>query len=116
MTSHGAYAELTLRVLCGTNYPDSVPTMEVLESNNVPSNSVKELLAELKKMADDLKGEVMVLNLCQFVQEFLVPFNTPSVSIYDEMIQNKRKLQEERELKQKTLQAKQEVFVKNSLR
>ncbi|XP_028967495.1 eIF-2-alpha kinase GCN2 [Galendromus occidentalis] len=108
MTSHTAYAELTLRVLCGPKYPDTVPSVEILDSTNVPSNSVNDLLTELKKLAESLKGEVMVLNLCQHVQEFLVPFNMPTVSIYDEMIQNKRKLQEERELKQKTLQAKKE--------
>ena len=58
MTSHGAYAELTLRVLCGHKYPDTVPTMEVLDSSNVPSNSVSDLLSELTNLAENLKGEV----------------------------------------------------------
>lgn len=58
MTSHGAHAELTLRVVCGPQYPDAIPTMEVVDSNNVPSHSAAELLRNLERLASELRGEV----------------------------------------------------------
>lgn len=53
----------------------------------------------------------MILNVCQYVQEYLVRFNKPrALSIYDEMMQNKRKQKEQLEEEQKALEAKEQVI------
>lgn len=60
-----------------------------------------ELHKKLEHKANELKGEEMIFQLSQFVQEFLHYHNKPSSkSFYDEM------LQRQKEKEQKDLQAK----------
>ncbi|OQR66098.1 eukaryotic translation initiation factor 2-alpha kinase 4-like [Tropilaelaps mercedesae] len=109
MNHNECYTELTLRVTCGPRYPDTPPTFEVLQNKGVPNSATDQLMVELSEMADKLKGEVMILNLCQHAQEYLVRYNTPTAtSVYDEMIQYKLKQKEQQEEKQKALEAKEE--------
>lgn len=46
-----------------TDYPDSVPTMWLEEPQGITPDQVKELEGEIKKMAEERVGEVL-LTLC----------------------------------------------------
>lgn len=60
-----------------------------------------DLQKKLEQKASELKGEEMIFQLSQFVQEFLHHHNKPSSkSFYDEM------LERQKEKEQKDLQAK----------
>lgn len=61
MTNKESHAELTLRVTCGPTYPDSVPSFEVLNNKGVPTSATDQLIVEINKMAENLKGEVRLI-------------------------------------------------------
>lgn len=58
MNHHECHAEMTLRVSCGPGYPDSVPSIEILQNKGVPKAAEDLLMTELVEIAQKLCGEV----------------------------------------------------------
>ncbi|XP_015183399.1 PREDICTED: eukaryotic translation initiation factor 2-alpha kinase 4 isoform X2 [Polistes dominula] len=81
------YAQIDLHITCGEKYPDVVPTMELKNSQGLSNQQVEILYSELKRLACQLSGEVMIFELAQHVQKYLHEHNKPSYSsFYEEMI------------------------------
>ncbi|KAJ8980157.1 hypothetical protein NQ317_014652, partial [Molorchus minor] len=80
----------------------SIPKILLENAKGLSTTVVVELLQKLEQKAAELKGEEMIFQLAQYVQEFLHRHNKPtSKSFYDEM------LQRQKEKEQQDLQAKQ---------
>lgn len=96
------YAQIDLRVTCGENYPEEVPSLLLENSQGLSNEHVGVLLSELEQMAERLKGEVMILDLAQQVQTFLSEHNKPGYSsFYEEMVSRQQeKIQRENMEKQ----------------
>jgi translation initiation factor 2-alpha kinase 4 len=95
---HEIYVYVDLCIICDEIYPNSVPKIKLEHSKGLSDNSLKELQNKLEKNAEELKGEEMIFQLAQYVQEFLHGHNKPAPkSFYDEMMQRQRE-QEEKEL------------------
>lgn len=78
-----------------------MPKIKLENSKGLSDNSLVQLQTELEQKAAQLKGEEMIFQLSQYVQEFLHLHNKPpSKSFYDE------RLQRQKEKEQKDLQAK----------
>ncbi|KAF4527599.1 hypothetical protein B566_EDAN015153 [Ephemera danica] len=81
-----------------------VPVLSLEKSKGLSTQQVKKLSEELDELAEELKGEVMIFELAQHVQKYLLAFNKPGFqSFYDEM-QARQALQEQ----QKQLMRQQE--------
>ncbi|XP_060076346.1 eIF-2-alpha kinase GCN2-like [Ylistrum balloti] len=95
--THGeVYARLDMVVKCPTRYPEEVPDIVFENSKGLSNKELDELKREVDKLANSLKGEVMLLELAQTVQRYLHQHNRPpGKSFYEEMMSNKRE-QEER--------------------
>lgn len=73
----------------------SPPTIKLENSKGLSNTLVNELLKELTEKAADLKGEEMIFQLCQHVEEFLHRYNKPtSESFYDEMLKRQKEKEE----------------------
>lgn len=74
------------------------PKITLEKAKGLSDSVLSQLQNELNKEAYSLKGEVMVFELCQFVQGFLHEHNKPPVtaivpiseSFYDTMLKNKQ--------------------------
>lgn len=65
------------------------------DAKGLSDSSLSELMTQLNKKAYRLKGEVMIYELCQFIQSFLHENNeAPKGSFYDQMIEQKLKRDE----------------------
>lgn len=77
----------------------SVPNLFLENSRGISNTLLIQLHDELEKKAQNMKGEEMIFQLAQHVQEFLHKHNKPGIkSFYEEML-NRRK-EEEQKLKQ----------------
>lgn len=86
------YCKINLRILCPKNYPKTVPKVYLEDAKGLINSDVATLSNQLNKEAYSLKGEVMIFELCQFVQAFLHERNVkPKGSFYEEMLANKQK-------------------------
>ncbi|KAJ8925528.1 hypothetical protein NQ315_009367 [Exocentrus adspersus] len=95
------YVKIDLHIICSEKYPDRVPRISLEHGRGLSNVVLGELQEKLEAKANELKGEEMIFQLCQFVQEFLHRHNKPaSMSFYDQMLQTKK----EKELKE--MQAK----------
>ncbi|KAK0182830.1 hypothetical protein PV327_000924 [Microctonus hyperodae] len=96
------HAQIDLHITCGEKYPEEVPSFQLNNSRGLSDKQVAVLSSELKKLAEELKGEVMILEITQHVQKFLHENNKPGYSsFYEEMIsRQEKKLQCEMQEKQ----------------
>ncbi|KAK0164782.1 hypothetical protein PV328_003359 [Microctonus aethiopoides] len=96
------YAQIDLHITCGEKYPEDVPSFQLNNSRGLSDKQVAVLSSELENLAEELKGEVMILEVTQHVQKFLHENNKPGYSsFYEEMIsRHQEKLQCEMQEKQ----------------
>ncbi|OWF52320.1 Eukaryotic translation initiation factor 2-alpha kinase 4 [Mizuhopecten yessoensis] len=98
--SCGAHGEIHTRldmvVKCPPRYPEEIPDIHLENSKGLSNKELDELKGDVDKLANSLKGEVMLLELAQVIQQYLHKHNRPPAkSFYEEMMFNKRE-QEER--------------------
>ncbi|XP_039950475.1 eIF-2-alpha kinase GCN2 [Bactrocera tryoni] len=97
-----AYARTKLHIICPSKYPKIAPKILIEESKGLSDQLVEELLQKLQQQSEELRGEVMIYELAQTVQSFLLKYNKPPRgSFYDEMLQENQKREQERLDKQK---------------
>eukprot|EP01133_Synstelium_polycarpum_P007983 gene7983-9378_t len=84
------YCSVRLNVKYTPNYPDTLPNIELEKVKGLSDDQIEELdiLLSQKMVA----GEVVVFELCQAVQEFLLIYNKETVSLHEEMIQRLKEL------------------------
>ncbi|XP_014673320.1 PREDICTED: eukaryotic translation initiation factor 2-alpha kinase 4-like [Priapulus caudatus] len=89
------HSQLQLWIKCSAKYPDEEPEVELENSKGLSKLDIQQLMTELHGIMQELRGEVMMLQLAQHVQEYLHKHNTPRFkSFYEEMLSNNRKKQE----------------------
>ncbi|XP_047139265.1 eIF-2-alpha kinase GCN2 isoform X3 [Hydra vulgaris] len=91
------HVRVDLRVLFTTRYPYDPPVLKLENAKGISNENLLQLMENLNKMALSLCGEVMVLQLAHYVQEFLHSQNVPSLSFHVQMLAN-QKMQETMEL------------------
>lgn len=95
------YVTTKLRIICPAKYPKLPPKISLEETKGISDSLIDELLEILHQQSVKLRGEVMIFELAQTVQEFLLKYNKPPRgSFYDEMVEQKQKREQE-ELHQK---------------
>ena len=102
-------------------YSFRIPELEFINVKGLSNQLLSTFKLELIKEAKKLRGEVMILDLCQHVQNFLHQHNKPPFkSFYEEMLSNKQKEDEKVfQAQQKRLEIKkkkEEKQVCNSLK
>ncbi|ALC47839.1 Gcn2 [Drosophila busckii] len=91
-----AYVCTKLHVTCPSKYPKLAPKIVLEESKGISDQLLQALLAKLQAQSEELRGEVMIYELAQTVQAFLLEHNKPPTgSFYDEMLQQKEKREKE---------------------
>uniref|UniRef100_T1IQL0 non-specific serine/threonine protein kinase n=1 Tax=Strigamia maritima TaxID=126957 RepID=T1IQL0_STRMM len=100
------HVKVDLHLKCGQFYPEEIPELFLKNARGLSNNTLAELTNELIELGNTLKGEVMILELAQHVQNFLHRHNHPRFnSFYDEMMSNHKKQEEElAKVQQKRLQ------------
>ncbi|KAL4238496.1 Eukaryotic translation initiation factor 2 alpha kinase 4 [Mactra antiquata] len=94
------YVQLDLIFKCQENYPDVIPEMRIEFSKGLSNQQLDNLIKDLESEAKKLQGQEMMLELSQYVSDFLYTNNKPPPkSFYEEMMCNKRK-QEEKQAKE----------------
>ncbi|XP_073683302.1 eIF-2-alpha kinase GCN2 isoform X1 [Garra rufa] len=90
-----SYVSVDLEVKCPPTYPDVPPELELKNAKGLSHDKLQQLHTELNKLAKDRCGEVMIYELADFVQGFLMEHNVPpSSSFHEEMLKNQRRQQE----------------------
>ena len=103
------YAKLDLHIICDEDYHNSVPKIKLENSKGLSDNLLFQLQRDLERTANALKGEEMVFQLSQHVQEFLHRHNKPaSKSFYDEMLQ-RQKEKKEKDLQERLMEEDRQV-------
>ncbi|RZC35247.1 Pkinase, RWD and/or tRNA-synt His domain containing protein [Asbolus verrucosus] len=101
---HEIHVKVDLHVVCTDAYPNSVPKITLENGKGLSDNALFQLQNELEARTLKLKGEEMIFQLSQYVQEFLHLHNKPtSKSFYDEMLQ-RQKEKEEKDLQAKLME------------
>ncbi|XP_075148275.1 eukaryotic translation initiation factor 2 alpha kinase Gcn2 [Haematobia irritans] len=91
-----AYVRTKLHVVCPSKYPKLAPKVTLEESKGISDQLLEELLQQLQQQSQELRGEVMIYELAQTVQAFLLKHNKPPRgSFYDEMLQQKQQREQE---------------------
>ncbi|XP_045486079.1 eIF-2-alpha kinase GCN2 [Pieris rapae] len=102
--SEGVHCSVTLQLKCCHNYPDRPPTISINKMFGLSDENAAKLITDLKKIAVDLCGEVMIFQLAQHTQQFLHDHNKPTLSFYDEMLKQKTEMEK---LKQQDIELKE---------
>ncbi|XP_066598971.1 eIF-2-alpha kinase GCN2 [Prorops nasuta] len=91
------YAKIDLHVICCEEYPEAAPSIKFKNSQGLSNVQICQLSDELVQLANKLIGNVMILELAQYVKQFLCKYNKPSYSsFYEEMVsRNHEKAQSE---------------------
>lgn len=88
-----------------------VPKLFLENSRGVSNALLTQLQDELEKKAQNMKGEEMIFQLAQHVQEFLHRHNKPGTkSFYEEML-NRQKEEEQKHKQAEQLERDRKVFV-----
>lgn len=88
------------------------PKIFLEESKGISDQHIEELLQQLQQQSIELRGEVMIYELAQTVQAFLLKHNKPPRgSFYDEMLQE----QQLREQERLNLEKQKEILERQSL-
>eukprot|EP00117_Sycon_ciliatum_P021410 scpid22400/ scgid0250/ Eukaryotic translation initiation factor 2-alpha kinase 4; GCN2-like protein len=93
-TGADVHACIDLDVELPEAYPNSPPVLKLLNAKGVPKDKVTAKEEELKKLTLDQLGEEVIFSLVQDIQTWLIEFNRPQLSFYEQMIASK--LQQER--------------------
>ncbi|XP_068157751.1 eIF-2-alpha kinase GCN2 [Drosophila tropicalis] len=108
-----AYVRTKLHLTCPSKYPKLAPKIALEESKGMSDQLLDDLLAQLHAQSEELRGEVMIYELAQTVQGFLLKHNKPPKgSFYDEMLQEKQKREQEQldQQKQKETRERQNLI------
>ncbi|KAG5896432.1 hypothetical protein JTB14_022511 [Gonioctena quinquepunctata] len=98
------YVKVDLHIVCSDQYPKSVPIISLKNHKGLSDTILVELQEKLVEKAEEFKGEEVIFQLSQYVQEFLHKHNKPaSKSFYDEMLQ-RQKEKEEKDLRAKQVE------------
>ncbi|KAI8044028.1 hypothetical protein M5D96_000177 [Drosophila gunungcola] len=91
-----AYVGTKLHVTCPSKYPKLPPKISLEESKGMSDQLLEALRNRLQTQSQELRGEVMIYELAQTVQAFLLEHNKPPQgSFYDQMLQDKQKRDQE---------------------
>ncbi|CAK1584012.1 unnamed protein product [Parnassius mnemosyne] len=101
--SAGAHCSITLRFKCCREYPDKPPKISVKSMHGLSIENANKLLKDLEELASQQCGEVMIFQLAHHTQQFLHEHNRPTLSFYEQMVQQKTELEE---MKQRDLEVK----------
>ncbi|XP_031435954.1 eIF-2-alpha kinase GCN2 [Clupea harengus] len=114
-----SYVSVDLQVKCPLTYPDVPPELELKNAKGLSNDNLQNLQTQLTKLASERCGEVMIYELADYVQGFLVELNVPpSSSFHEEMLKNLRQQQELLALKEQErmdLQRRQEEQMQNEI-
>ncbi|CAH1116543.1 unnamed protein product [Phaedon cochleariae] len=98
------YVKVDLHIICNDEYPNSIPKILLENGKGLSNTTLVELQEILVERANEFKGEEMIFQLSQDVQEFLHKHNKPGAkSFYDEMLK-RQKEKEEKDLIAKQLE------------
>nr|AAQ22516.1 LD22885p [Drosophila melanogaster] len=90
------YVCTKLHVTCPSKYPKLPPKISLEESKGMSDQLLEALRNQLQAQSQELRGEVMIYELAQTVQAFLLEHNKPPKgSFYDQMLQDKQKRDQE---------------------
>ncbi|KAF9407225.1 hypothetical protein HW555_012676 [Spodoptera exigua] len=101
----GIHCSVTLHFKCCPNYPDKPLSIAIHKMRGLSTENGTQLLSELETLAIELTGEVCIFQLAQHAQQFLHDHNKPTLSFYDEMLQQKT---EQEQLKLHDLKVKED--------
>ncbi|XP_064465793.1 eIF-2-alpha kinase GCN2-like [Ornithodoros turicata] len=84
------HVQVDLHVTCSVRYPYEAPKLSLCNPKGLSKDAILKIEKELSELSEQLKGEVMILELAQHVQKCLHDYNTPRFSsFYDEMLNNR---------------------------
>ncbi|CAG9763995.1 unnamed protein product [Ceutorhynchus assimilis] len=108
------YVKVNLHIICSETYPNKVPSILLENGKGISQTFLLQLKDELEEKAQDYKGEEMIFQLCQHVEEFLHRHNKPAMkSFYHEMLQQQQEKKKEEEMqKQLEVDRKRENMMK----
>ncbi|XP_066249145.1 eIF-2-alpha kinase GCN2 isoform X1 [Euwallacea similis] len=95
-------AKVDLHVVCSERYPNEVPSLYLEKVKGLSQTYLDELKKHLNLKTQEYKGEVMIFQLCQHVEEFLHQHNKPAMkSFYHQMVlqEEEKKREEEQQRK-----------------
>ncbi|KAG5678544.1 hypothetical protein PVAND_008211 [Polypedilum vanderplanki] len=111
-----AYCHIELHVICPKNYPKVCPKLSLENAKGLANSDVVTLLNQINKEAYGLKGEVMIFEICQFIQSFLHERNVPPKgSFYDEMLATKQKRDQDELTQQKEIEEKKRQHIQDEI-
>lgn len=86
-----------------------MPRISLSEPKGLSNGQVELLKEQLDKKADELRGEVMIMDLAQYVQDYLRENNKPgNKSFYDQMLE-RQMLQEQQKTRSEEDRKRREV-------
>ncbi|XP_048732268.2 eIF-2-alpha kinase GCN2-like [Ostrea edulis] len=103
MGNHGEYhVQVDLLIKCPASYPEEIPDLSFINAKGLSKTQLSSLKSEVDSIATENRGEEMLLQIAQHIQQFLHAHNKPPAkSFYEEMMMNKRKQEEEKEEEQR---------------
>lgn len=96
------HVQVDLHVKCSARYPLEIPELNFINTKGLSNSQLSSLKSEVDSIANEYKGEEMLLQIAQHVQQYLHAHNKPPAkSFYEEMMLNKRKQEEQKEEEQR---------------
>ncbi|VDO94375.1 unnamed protein product [Soboliphyme baturini] len=94
ITAEEVYAMVEMHVMLPILYPEQLPLIKFTAAKGVCEADLKLLAAHLDDLAEQLRGQEMLFQLCEAIQEFLCDKNRPPEyqSFYDGMIRHQQQL------------------------
>ncbi|XP_073990603.1 eIF-2-alpha kinase GCN2-like isoform X5 [Rhodnius prolixus] len=106
-----------LHICCPHDYPNVLPTIELEHPKKISFGDTISLRNELVQLANLLKGEVMIFELAQHVENALCSYNKPQYeSFYEEMMYRNQELKESERLKRQAAEEKKLKDIKLKIR
>ncbi|UMM18272.1 hypothetical protein L5515_014414 [Caenorhabditis briggsae] len=89
---------VVLRVKCSEEYPKRKPIVELHEPRGISNDDAQNLLNILRQRVEELKEDVVIMDLANRVSEFLADHNphTTTGSFHDDMLANKARTEAEK--------------------
>lgn len=92
------HTHLDMIVTCPDKYPEQVPEIIIENTKGLSNKQIDDLKREIDDCAQQLKGEVMILEIAQHIQQYLHDNNKPPAkSFYEEMLSNKKIIQDKQD-------------------